>query len=113
MLNGTFGQGDLRHIANWQSRKYTKTWHEEEDGKQVHHTREYFSHECTLLWANGTTQVLTHEAQDEYESPDGNAPDPEFAPATGNDSQAKTNSHQSKVIVMPVRGGVPGKNGNS
>jgi hypothetical protein len=71
MLNGTFGEGELRHIANWQSRKYTRTWHEEEDGKDVHHTREYFSHECTLLWANGATQVLTHEVQDEREPPMG------------------------------------------
>jgi hypothetical protein len=84
MLNGTFGQGELRHIANWQSRKYTKTWHEEEDGKDVHHTREYFSHECTLLWANGTTQVLTHEPRDERQSLDGSTPDPEFAPTTTN-----------------------------
>ena len=109
MLNGTFGQGELRHIANWQSRKYTRTWHEEEDGKDVHHTREYFSHECTLLWANGATQVLTHEPPDERQSPDGNTPDPEFVPTAGNASPTRTNSHQSKVIVMPVRGAGQGE----
>jgi hypothetical protein len=106
MLNGTFGQGELRHIANWQSRKYTKSWHEEEDGKDVHHTREYFSHECTLLWANGTTQVLTHEPRDEGESDDANPP-------TTNMQQTTTKSHRSKVIMMPVGGAGPDKNDNS
>src|SRR5215468_8407981 len=61
MLNGVFGEGELRHVAHWQSRKYTQTWTEEDDGKTVHHTREDFTHECSILWANGTTQILTHE----------------------------------------------------
>src|SRR5262244_1052509 len=61
MLNGVFGEGELRHVAHWQSRKYTQTWSEEDEGKDVRHIREYFSHECAILWANGTTQVLTHE----------------------------------------------------
>jgi len=111
MLNGTFGQGELRHIANWQSRKYTRTWHEEEDGKDVHHTREYFSHECTLLWASGATQVLTHEAQDESDAGDANGSDPELAEKGLEDSDDNTNSHNSKVIVMPARGPASGKNG--
>jgi 16S rRNA G966 N2-methylase RsmD len=98
MLNGVFGEGELRHLANWQSRKYTRTWHEEDDGKNVHHTREYFAHECTLLWADGTTQVLTHEApeQDARNDP----PQPESA-STESPSASST-PRSSKVIVMPA-----------
>ena len=97
MLNGVFGDGELRHLANWQSRKYTRTWHEEDDGKNVHHTREYFAHECTLLWADGTTQVLTHEAPQEA----GNDPaQPE--PAFTESPQPSSSPRSSNVIVTPA-----------
>jgi len=112
MLNGAFGQGELRHLANWQSRKYTKTWREEDDGKIVIHTREYFSHECTLLWVNGTTQVLTHEQANQEPNDDPSGPGPEFTPPDGEDSPNETSTHNSKVIVMPVRATTP-KNGDS
>ena len=110
MLNGVFGEGDLRHVANWQSRKYTRTWQEEDDGKDVHHTREYFTHECTLLWADGRTQVLTHEAPQPEDDPDGS--DPEFTQRNAGVPQTTAPPHNSKVIVMPVRGSTPGRNGN-
>jgi len=112
MLNGAFGQGELRHLANWQSRKYTKTWREEDDGKIVNHTREYFSHECTLLWVNGATQVLTHEQANQEPNDDPSAPGPEFIPPDDEDSPNETSTHNSKVIVMPVRATTL-KNGNS
>lgn len=70
MLNGVFGEGELRHIANWQSRKYTRMWHEEDDGKNIHHRREYFAHECTLLWADGRTQILTHDPPEQETASD-------------------------------------------
>ncbi|HLJ90063.1 MAG TPA: DUF6094 domain-containing protein [Candidatus Angelobacter sp.] len=95
LLNGVFGEGDLRHVANWQSRKFTKTWSEIEDGNIVNHTREHFTHECTLLWADGHTQILTHEPQqedilvDESASPQTGVPEPSCS--------------SSKVIVMPGR----------
>lgn len=111
MLNGVFGQGELRHLANWQSRKYTRTWHEENDGKNVHHTREYFSHECTLLWVNGKTQVLTHEQPDQDGNDDPNGSSQEFTAPGIESSETGTSSHNSKVIVMPARGSTSGKNG--
>jgi len=65
MLNGVFGEGDAPHIAHWRSVKFTDHWEEqEEDGTRVLHDRERFSHELTLVFANGKTQVLTHEKKE-------------------------------------------------
>jgi Uncharacterised methyltransferase family (DUF6094) len=61
MLNGIFGEGEDRHIAHWRSVKFTDHWEEEgEDGTKILHDRERFSHELTLVFANGKTRVLTH-----------------------------------------------------
>jgi hypothetical protein len=65
MLNGTFGEGGARHIAHWRSVKFTDHWEEEEeDGTRMLHDRERFSHELTLVFANGKTQILTHEKKE-------------------------------------------------
>jgi len=65
MLNGVFGEGEDRHIAHWRSVKFTDHWEEqEEDGTKILHDRERFSHELTLVFANGETQILTHEKKD-------------------------------------------------
>jgi len=65
MLNGIFGEGEARHIAHWRSVKFTDHWEEEEeDGTKILHDRERFSHELTLVFANGKTQVLTHEKKE-------------------------------------------------
>ncbi len=65
MLNGVFGEGENRHIAHWRSVKFTDHWEEqEEDGTKILHDRERFSHELTLAFANGDTQILTHEKKD-------------------------------------------------
>jgi hypothetical protein len=65
MLNGVFGKGEDRHIAHWRSVKFTDHWEEEEeDGTKILHDRERFSHELTLVFANGKTQVLTHEKKE-------------------------------------------------
>lgn len=65
MLNGVFGEGEARHIAHWRSVKFSDHWEEEEeDGTRILHDRERFSHELTLVFANGKTQVLTHEEKE-------------------------------------------------
>ena len=65
MLNGIFGKGENRHIAHWRSVKFTDHWEEEEeDGTRILHDRERFSHELTLVFANGRTQILTHEKKE-------------------------------------------------
>lgn len=64
MLNGAFGKDELLHVAHWKSLKFTDHWEEqEEDGALVVHDRERFSHELTLIFADGRTQILTHEKQ--------------------------------------------------
>jgi len=68
MLNGVFGEGEDRHIAHWRSVKFTDHWEEEEeDGTKILHDRERFSHELTLVFANGKTQILTHEKKEAAE----------------------------------------------
>ena len=65
MLNGVFGEGEARHIAHWRSVKFTDHWEEqEEDGTKILHDRERFSHELTLVFADGKTQILTHEKKE-------------------------------------------------
>ncbi len=65
MLNGIFAEGEDRHIAHWRSVKFTDHWEEqEEDGTRILHDRERFSHELTLVFANGKTQILTHEKKE-------------------------------------------------
>jgi SAM-dependent methyltransferase len=71
MLNGVFGEGQDRHIAHWRSVKFTEHWEEEEeDGTKILHDRERFSHELTLVFANGKTQILTHEKKNVSHSGD-------------------------------------------
>ncbi|MGB7150825.1 MAG: DUF6094 domain-containing protein [Terriglobales bacterium] len=68
MLNGVFGENEARHIAHWRSVKFTDHWEEEEeDGIKILHDRERFSHELTLVFANGKTQILTHEKKEAAE----------------------------------------------
>jgi len=68
MLNGIFGEGEDRHIAHWRSVKFTDHWEEEaEDGTKILHDRERFSHELTLVFADGKTQILTHEKKEAAE----------------------------------------------
>jgi SAM-dependent methyltransferase len=65
MLNGVFGEGGDRHIAHWRSVKFVDHWEEDdEDGTKILHDRERFSHELTLIFADGRTQILTHEKKD-------------------------------------------------
>jgi hypothetical protein len=62
LLDGVFGDGDERHIARWRSTKYVDHWEEEhDDGGKTIHDCERFSQELTLLYANGHTEILTHE----------------------------------------------------
>jgi len=69
MLNGVFGTGEQRHIAHWRSVKFTDHWEEEqEDGSKILHDRERFSHELTVVFASGKTQILTHEKQEDKEA---------------------------------------------
>ena len=61
-----FRRREERHIAHWRSIKFIDHWEEEEeDGTKILHDRERFSHELTLVFVNGKTQILTHEKKEE------------------------------------------------
>lgn len=61
MLNGVFGTGEDRHIAHWRSVKFVDHWEEEEpNGTIIKHDRERFTHELSLAFVDGRTQILTH-----------------------------------------------------
>jgi hypothetical protein len=61
LLNGVFGEDEQRHIAFWRSVKFVDHWEEEDGDATILHDRERFSHELTLIFSDGKTQVLTHE----------------------------------------------------
>jgi len=64
MLNGVFGQDEDRHIAHWRSVKFVDHWEENEpNGVIVKHDRERFSHELTLVFADGRAQILSHDKE--------------------------------------------------
>jgi hypothetical protein len=58
MLNGIFGEGEMRHIAHWQSVKLVDKSEEDEDGKTVIREKERFSNELTLVFCTGEIAVL-------------------------------------------------------
>ena len=65
MLNGVFGDGEDRHLAHWRSLKFVDHWEEDdEDGTKILHDRERFSHELTLIFADGRTRILTHKKEE-------------------------------------------------
>jgi hypothetical protein len=61
LLNGVFGEKEQRHIACWRSVKFVDHWQEEDGETTIVHDRERFSHELTLVFADGSTHILTHE----------------------------------------------------
>ncbi len=58
MLNGIFGDGEIRHIAHWQSVKLVDRSEEQEDGKTVIREKERFSNELTLVFCTGKIATL-------------------------------------------------------
>src|SRR6516162_7598245 len=67
MLNGFFGEGEMRHIAHWRSVKCVDEFNEEgeTEGETIIRKRERFSHELTLAYERGQIIELkeTKEAQ--------------------------------------------------
>ncbi len=55
MLNGFFGEGEMRHIAHWRSVKHVDEFNEEgeTEGETIIRKRERFSHELTLAYETG------------------------------------------------------------
>ena len=66
LLDGIFGEGDLRHLARWQAVKTVLRLEEEdENGITTIREKEQFSHCLNLLYADGRTAVLTNDPPSE------------------------------------------------
>ncbi|GGG87007.1 DUF6094 domain-containing protein [Edaphobacter dinghuensis] len=65
MLNGVAGNGEDRHIARWQTKKYVTTFTEAEEKYTEIHRQERFSNEVAIIYANGRTLVLTDKKKGE------------------------------------------------
>ena len=62
LLDGNFGEGDLRHLARWQAVKTVLRLEEEnENGVTTIREKEQFSHALNILYADGRTAVLTND----------------------------------------------------
>jgi predicted RNA methylase len=66
LLNGVFGDGKERHVANWESVKVVdRTEEESEDGgATVIREKERFSQRLTLLYADGRIALLSEKASE-------------------------------------------------
>jgi hypothetical protein len=66
LLNGVFGDGKERHVANWESVKVVdRTEEESEDGgATVMREKERFSQRLTLLYADGRIALLSEKASE-------------------------------------------------
>ena len=66
MMNGVFGEGKDRHVANWESVKVVDRSEEEgeDGGNTVIREKERFSQRLTLLYADGRIALLSEKASD-------------------------------------------------
>jgi hypothetical protein len=73
MLNGFFGEGEMRHIAHWRSVKYVDEFNEEgeTEGETIIRKRERFSHELTLAYESG--QIIELKETEEEKIPNRSA----------------------------------------
>lgn len=71
LLNGTFGEGDERHIARWRSVKHVTEFHEEEGDTKIVRRREKWSNELRLIYVSGKTVKLTENPSDAKGENDG------------------------------------------
>jgi hypothetical protein len=65
LLNGTFGEGEERHIARWRSVKHVIEFKEEDGDTITVHRREKWSNELRLIYVTGKAMKLTETAQGE------------------------------------------------
>jgi len=66
LLNGVFGQGELRHVACWQTSKKIDHVEESDDrGVTTLRDRERFTQSLTLIYADGRTAELSEDTDAE------------------------------------------------
>jgi tRNA1(Val) A37 N6-methylase TrmN6 len=101
LLNGVFGEGKERHVANWESVKVVdKTEEESEDGRSsVIREKERFSQRLTLLYADGRIALLSEKAPEKASTKEnGHA---ECAPQDGDANLRAANSRHDHECVGP------------
>jgi hypothetical protein len=67
-VNGIFDEGEMRHIAHWQSVKLVDKSEEEEDAATVIIEKERFSNELTLVFCTGEihSEIIGLEEKGRY-----------------------------------------------
>ncbi len=98
-LNGVFGEGENRHMANWSpARMYHHAKEQEEDGTVISRKWSSFSPKLLLLYEDGRTQVLEHRKKAPQADDDGQHDLAVKTPATstGSDSAEKNNTANEK-----------------
>jgi hypothetical protein len=96
LLNGVFGSGEDRHIAQWRTQKVS-TVHDDgvdEDGATVTRVVERFSNDLALIYRDGRVRLLTAEAP--KEESDGAAG---AGPAEGAAEAADGRSVRGAVVI--------------
>lgn len=110
-LNGVFGEGGDRHMANWSAaRMYHHSVQEEEDGTKISRKWSSFSPKLLLLYEDGRTRVLAHkklkaEAVDDGQhelamETSGNSSEPHSARPASEKPTAKPRSTTRRRIVL-------------
>jgi hypothetical protein len=108
-LNGVFGQGADRHMANWSpSKMFHHSVQLEEDGAVVHRTWSSYSPKLLLLYEDGRTKVLTHRKTKPETEDDGQHDLAEVKMASSQSSAPKgpaaaPNASTSKAARRTVR----------
>ena len=105
-LNGVFGSGDERHMANWSpARMYHHAHQEEEDGTIINRKWSSFSPMLLLLYENGVTRVLEHRKAKKQAEDDGQheIPRHETSPIAATVKSENTQPKSGKTRRTPRR----------
>jgi predicted RNA methylase len=101
LLNGVFGEGKERHVANWESVKVVdKTEEEGEDGRStVIREKERFSQRLSLLYADGRIALLSEKVPEKASAKEnGHA---ECAPQDGDANLRAANPRHDHERIGP------------
>jgi hypothetical protein len=94
-LNGVFGEGPDRHMANWSAaRMYHQSSQEEDDGTLIRRNWSSFSPKLLLLYEDGRTQVLAHKKLTAATADDGQHEIPAGATSGATAVEAKKSSEE-------------------
>jgi hypothetical protein len=104
-LNGVFGEGTDRHMANWSpARMHHQSVQREEDGTVINRKWSSFSLKLLLLYEDGRTKVLTHQKLKPEAEDDGQHEFPAMVPAQAEaGTPATPESSDEEPVDTPSR----------